>query len=226
MFPLSKWGNVMKSLLIILSLVFSSTAFSQEATEIVRQIHEQYNQRFDANGRFINDAALTARFSANQLAAIQKLRANGNLQKSIRITNDAMANLVITVSIVQEKTGQLAGLLIERSKYDSKSEEALLRLYSIPILLGGMDVFTLNGASLVNLKSTQLTAEQGGAIAIKYPTNLKSNTFDQVTFNVLKSTTGEFNFFTAQRTWFSQVMLTIWVNIFSQNFGVEKVTFK
>ncbi|MBY0553168.1 hypothetical protein K2P97_01480 [bacterium] len=216
----------MKVLLVILSLVFSTAAYSQEATEILRQIHQQYTQRFDASGRFINDANLTAKFSANQIAAIQKLRANGNLQKSISINNDVMANLVITVSIVQEKNGQLAGLLVERSQYDNKAEEAFLRLYNIPILLGGMDVFTLNGSSLVNLKSAQLTADQGGVISIKYPTNLKSNSFDQVTFNVLKSTTGEFNFFTAQRTWFSQVMLTIWVNIFSQNFGVEKVTFK
>lgn len=213
-------------LLIILALTFSTAAYAQEATEALRQIHEQYNQRFDANGRFINDAALTARFTANQNAAIQKLRAAGNLQKSVRITNDAMSDLVITVSIVQEKTGQLAGLLVERSKYDSKAEEAFLRLYSIPILLGGMDVFTLNGASLVNLKSQQLTADQGGALTIKYPTNLNSNTFDQISFNVLKTTTGEFNFFTAQRVWFSQIMLEIWVNIFSQNFGVEKVTFK
>lgn len=216
----------MKSLLMLLSLVLSSVAFSQEATQIMTQIHQQYSQRFDADGRYINDPNLTAKFAANQLAAIQKLRANGNLQKSIRITNDAMSNLVITVSIVQEKTGQLAGLLVERSQYDNKAEEAFLRLYSIPILLGGMDVFTLNGASLVNLKSPQLTPEQGGAVVIKYPTNLKSNTFGQISFNVLKSTTGEFNFFTAERVWFSQVALNIWVNIFSQNFGVEKVTFK
>ncbi|MEQ1721655.1 MAG: hypothetical protein ABL930_00675 [Pseudobdellovibrio sp.] len=216
----------MKTFFIILAILGSVSAFSQEATETMRQIHEQYNQRFDASGRYINDLNLTAKFSANQNAAIQKLRTNGNLLKSVRITNDAMSDLVITVSIVQEKTGQLAGLLIERSKYDTKSEEALLRLYSIPILLGGMDVFTLNGASLVNLKSQQLTADQGGMLSIKYPTNLNNNTFDQVSFNVLKTTTGEFNFFTVQRTWFSLIALKIWVNIFSQNFGVEKVTFK
>lgn len=215
----------MKSFFVLFSLLFAVQAYSQTATEIMAQIRAENKLRYNDKG-FINDPALTARFSASQKAAIAKLRAGGNLKRSFRATNNAMASLVITVSLVQETTGQVAGLLVEKSKYDNANDEASLRLLNIPILLNGMNLFGYNGVTLVSIKAQQLTPEQGGRMMIKYPTNYKSNTFGEVAFDILRTTAGDMSFFTTSRVGFSQAVVNVWFDIFSQNFGVKSVTLR
>lgn len=211
--------------LFALTFVTGTQAFAQEAAQILAQIRAENKLRYNNNG-FIDDPALTARFSASQKAAVARLRNNGNLRRSFAITNNAMSNLVITVSLVQERDGQFAGVLVERNKYNNANEEATLRLYNIPILLNGMSLFGLNGVSLVSIKSQQLVPATGGRMAIKYPTNYKNNTFGEVSFDILKSTAGDMAFFTTDRRGFSRADVKVWTNIFAQNFGVEQVTFR
>lgn len=221
-------GYFMKATVLFMGffLGLNLPAFSQEAAATLRQIQISYNLRFDNTGHYINNPAVRDQFIATQNAAVQKLRAAGNLQKSFRVTNNALSDLVVTVSLVQETNGVFAGLLVERSHYDSRDEEALLRLFNIPILLNGMDVLTYNGVSLVHLQSSALSPEQGGTISIRYPTDYQKRTFAQADFAVLKTTAGNLSFFTPARVWFSQVSLDIWLNIFAQNFGVQAILFK
>lgn len=211
--------------LFAMTFVAGAPAFAQEAAQILAQIRAENKQRYNSGG-FINDPALTARFSASQKAAIARLRANGNLRRSFTITNNAMSSLVITVSLVQERSGQFAGLLVERNRYNNANEEASLRLYNIPILLNGMNLFGMNGVTLVSIKSQQLTPATGGRMTISYPTNYKSNTFGSASFDILKSTAGDMAFFTLERRGFSRAEVKVWTNIFAQNFGVEQVNFK
>lgn len=215
----------MKVFLFSLALILGTQVYAQEAAQILAQIRAENKLRYNDKG-FINDPALTARFSASQKAAIARLRANGNLKRSFRITNNAMSNIVITVGLVQEKTGQFAGLLVEKSRYNGPLDEASLRLYNIPILLAGMNLFSYNGVTLVSIKSQQLTVDRGGRMIIKYPTNYKNNTFGEVAFDILKTTAGDMSFFTLERRGFSQAQVSVWTNIFAQNFGVERVVFK
>lgn len=211
--------------LFAMTLASGPSALAQEAAQILAQIRAENKLRYNSGG-FINDPALTARFSASQKAAIARLRANGNLRRSFTITNNAMASLVITVSLVQERDGKFAGLLMERNRYNNANEEATLRLYNIPILLNGMNMFGMNGVTLVSIKSQHLTPEAGGRMSITYPTNYKNNTFGSVSFDILKSTAGDMAFFTLQRRGFNRAEVKVWTNIFAQNFGVEQVVFK
>jgi hypothetical protein len=215
----------MKLLFVVFALIFSTQVYAQSATEIMAQIRAENKLRFNDKG-FINSPALTARFSASQKAAVAKLRANGNLKRSFRITNNVLSDLVINISLVQETTGVVAGLLVERNKYDSANDEATLRLLNIPILLNGMNLFGYNGVTLVSVKAQQLVAEQGGRLAIRYPTNYKNNTFGEVTFDILKTTVGDMSFFTVDRKGFSRADVSVWTNIFTQNFGVDSVSFR
>jgi hypothetical protein len=216
----------MRSILLVVLLFAGEFVLAQSAAELMHQVHAAYRARFDSTGKYINDPAARDRFIAQQNAVIQKLRATNRLQKSIRITNNMMSDLVVTVSIVQEPGPVFAGLLVERNKYDNKDEMAQLRLFNIPILLKGMDVLRYNGVSVINLKSQQVSADAGGLISIKYPTDYKKRTYGQADFNVLRTTTGVMSFFTPAKAGFSRAEIEIWLNIFSQNFGVESISFK
>ncbi|AGH96422.1 hypothetical protein [Pseudobdellovibrio exovorus] len=215
----------MKSVIFVLLMSLGVQAFAQEATQIMAQIRAENKQRFNQNG-FINDPALTARFSASQKAAIARLRANGNLKRAVRITNNVMSGLVVTVSIVQERNGQFAGVLVERSRYNGAIDEANLRLFNIPILLNGMGLFSHNGVTMVSIKSRQLSASQGGRMVIRYPTNIKNQTFSEESFDIMKSVEGEMNFYTTSRVGFTRIEVQAWMNLFTQNGGVEKVTLR
>ena len=212
---------------VILSVVMflSVSAFSQDVTEAMRQVQKSYNQRFDSAGKYLDNPTQRDQFTAFQNTVIHRLKTAGNVQKFFHINNNVMAGMVFTVSLVLEKSGKFAGLLVERSSYATKNDEALLRLYGIPILLGGMDAFSFNGKSLVTLKSQSLNADQGGVVSIKYPTNFTSHTFDQADFSVTKNSAGSFSFFTPAKRSFSQVKLDIWVNLLAGNFGVKSVLF-
>ena len=216
----------MRSVLMLVLLFAGQVAFAQTATELMHQVHASYRARFDSSGKYINDPAARDRFIVQQNAVIQKLRTTGKLQKSIRITNNMMSDLVVTVSIVQEPGPVFAGLIVERSKYDNRDEMAQLRLFNIPILLKGMDVLRYNGVSVIHLKSEHVSAEAGGMISIKYPTDYKKRTYGQTDFGVLRTTTGVISFFTPAKVGFSRAEIEIWLNIFSQNFGVESISFK
>ena len=93
-------------------------------------------------------------------------------------------------------------------------------------LIRGKTAFQYNGAPIVVIKSQQLTPEQGGMLAIKYPTNFKNNSFGEARVDILRTTAGDLAFFTPSRTGFTRIDLNIWVNIFAQNFGIDKISFK
>jgi len=206
-------------------LLFAAQAFAGPAADTLARIRAENKLRFNDKG-FINDPALSARFSASQNAAIRQLRAAGHLRRSIRVTNNLRSNLIITVSIVQETNGEFAGLLVERSRYNNDIEEASLRLFNIPILLNGITLLSHNGAAVVSIKSQHLTAQSGGQVAIKYPTNFKNRTYGEAQFDVIRSTAGDMSFFTTSRAAFTQVQVQLWAQLLAQNFGVERVIFR
>jgi hypothetical protein len=145
--------------------------------------------------------------------------------QSFEIRNSAMADLVVTVSIIHEQNLNFAGILIERSKYDNPDSEALLRLLNFPILKGGMTMFSLSGANVIDIKSNTLSAESGGTVVLKYPTDFKNDQFSDVELNI-SSTQNGFVFLSPNNASFSTMHLDVWYNIFSQNFGVKEVTFQ
>ncbi len=219
-----KSRSIFIGIVLILSGIFAQ---AQEATALVTQARTLYRQRYDAQGRYINNPQLQAQFIANQNAIIKKIKTAGYAKRTAVVTNDFMEDLVVTISLVQETNGLFAGLLVERNKYDNKSEEEALRLYDLPLLLKGMSVLNYNGVSMVGVSSQQITAQQGGEINIRYPTDFKKKTFGVAKFAVLKTTVGDFSFFTpVERKSFNRVELDVWFNLFAQNFGIKSVSFR
>lgn len=216
--------NFFISLAVIFSGVFANSQVLT-ATQILNQIHVEYNQRFDSNHQYINDPALTQKFKASQLNAIQILRQNKMIGQSFQVHNSAMTDLIITVSIVQELNQDFAGLLVERSKYATPDAESLLRLFNFPILNGGMDMFTMNGGSVINLKSQNLTAAAGGMINVKFPVDFNKGQFSQAQISLIRTVSG-FKFAAPNGAAFSAMNLQVWYSIFSQDFGVSNVSFQ
>lgn len=220
--------TVFKHTYIILSLIFSAFTVKAQAitaTQIVNQIHFEYSQRFDSSGRYIDDQNLTNKFKASQLNAIQILRQNKMIGHSFQITNSAMTDLIVTVSIVHEQNSDFAGLLVERNKYEAANSDALLRVFNFPILAGGMSTLTLNGATVVHFKSLNLNPTAGGTIVLKYPTDFNSNQFIQSQISIVKTPQG-FIFKSPTGAPFQTMFLQVWYNLFSQDFGIENVSFQ
>ena len=218
----------MKSYLAVLVLavqVFAVTAWSQQANDLVNRTAQLYRTRFDAAGKYIDNAQARQQFINQQNAIIAQVKAAGFVARSVKVYNNVMSDVVVTVSLVQE-AGKMVALMVERTKYNNKVEEESLRFYSIASLLRGKTAFQFNGTPMVVIKSQQLTSEQGGMLTIKYPTNYKNNTFGEERFDILRTTTGDLAFFTPSRTGFTRIDLNVWVKIFSQNFGIDKVTFR
>lgn len=213
------------SVLVLAIQVLASTAWSQQATELVNKTAQLYRTRFDAAGKYIDNAQARQQFINQQNAIVAQVKAGGYVARSAKVYNNVMSDVVVTVSIVQE-AGKMVALMVERTKYNNKVEEENLRFYSIASLLRGKTAFQYNGTPMVVIKSQQLTPEQGGLLAIKYPTNFKNNTFGEARFDILRTTAGDLAFFTPSRTGFTRIDLHVWVNIFAQNFGIEKISFK
>ena len=219
---------MIQNLFISLAVIFSGLVANSQvltATQILNQIHFEYAQRFDSNHQYINDANLTNKFKASQLNAIQILQQNKMIGQSFQIHNSAMSDLVITVSVVQELNQDFAGLLVQRNKYDSPDAEALLRLFNFPILNSGMDMFRLNGGSVINLKSQNLIAALGGILNIKFPVDFNKGQFNQVQISLVRTANG-FKFTAPNGASFSALNLQVWYSIWSQDFGVSNVSFQ
>ncbi len=219
---------MIKNLTITLVLFFSAlvvNAQTQTAKEILKQIHVEYAQRFDSTGKYINDLNLTTKFRASQLNAIQILRQNKMLGQSFQIRNSAMADLVITAYVVQENNSNFAGLLIERNQYASADSESLLRLFDFSILTKGMDLLRYNNRTVMNLKIDSLSVTTGGTLILKFPTDFNNNQYSQTAITLVQTPAG-FTFKTAAGDGFSVMNMDIWYSIFSENFGVNSVTFQ
>jgi len=219
---------MLKNILILSILMGYQITWAQlptpTATQVLTSIHQQYSQRFDSQGRYIDDSQLTEKFKKQQLQAIQWLKQNKLVGSSVQIKNTAMSDLIITVSIVQESNGEFAGLLIERSKYDTPSAEALLRLFNKPILAGGMSVFTFNGNSVIHLQSEgPLDSISGGVIKVTYPKDYNKQKFEKLGL-MIQNNQG-FKIVQLNGQTFQSFTLDIWYSIFSQNFGVTQITF-
>jgi hypothetical protein len=219
---------MIKRIFLILTLVFSALVVNAQdltATQILNQIHADYAKRFDSSGRYIDDQKLTDQFKNEQLQAIQFLRQNKMIGQSFQIQNSAMSDLVVTVSIVQENNLDFAGLLVERNKYEARNSDALLRLFNFPILKGGMSMLTFNGSTVVHLKSLNLTPIAGGIVVLKYPTDFNNNQFSKTQISIVKTPQG-FSFKSPAAGSFKTLFLKVWYSLFSQNFGIENVSFQ
>ncbi len=219
----------MFSKIIIATVLFLSAlttnAQLMTAAQILNQIHIEYAKRFDSNGHYIDDPNLTNQFKASQLNAIQILRQNKMIGQSFQIRNSAMPDLIITVSVVQEQNLDFSGLLIERNKYDHPDSEALLRLFDFPILNAGMSLFSMNGNSVVHIKAQNLTAKNGANIIVRYPIDFNKNQFDQSILSVIRTAQG-FTFRAPNQAPLRSMNLDVWYSIWSQDFGVNGVTFQ
>lgn len=210
---------------IVFFLLFATQSYAQTATELMDTALAAYNTRFDANKVYIDNPVARAAFIQKQNQLVTQIKNSGFVKRNFKIFNNVMSEMFITVSLVQETNGQFAGLIVERSRYSTDREQETLRLYNLPVILGGISAFQFSRASLAFIKSQRITAVDGGTITIKYPTNFAANTFEEVGFQVLKSTTGDFAFFDLDTKWFSRMDLNIWVKLLSQNFGISSITF-
>lgn len=217
------------SLVLVLVLSPLNLLAAETATEIVEQVIRDYGKRFDSNGKYIDNIQLTENFIKSQNAAIQKIKANKYNKKSIKITNTADSKLVVVVTVLQENTsGNLAGILVERSRYDTKMQESLLRVYNMNTLNAGMAAVRYEGKDLVHFKSSNMNPLTGGNIVIRGVSDFKANTYTNAEFKINRAnnnTSADFNFITPSNMTFAEIKLDVWYNIFSQNFGISKVTF-
>ena len=215
---------------IVLSVLNSGTAQAQvqaqtlSASHYLTEIHILYSQRFDQNGKYIDDPAKTAAFSQRQLQVIQILRQNKMIGSSFQIFNTKMNSLVITVSAIQETNNQFVGLLIERSQYDNANTASFLRLFDFAVLNGGMDVLRFPEGTVIRVNGLNLTAF-GGQLQITYPLDFNQQQFatSVLTMNVDHTTT---IFLSPEQKAFSKMTLDLWFKIFSQNFGVRQISFQ
>jgi hypothetical protein len=191
----------------------------------IRSVAVEFNKRF-LNGKNIMTPAIRDAFIAKQSGLIAQWRRNGKLVRSIQVHNSFQSSLVFTVSAIQDG-GRFLGAVVEKNRYDDKNDQASLWVYSIAQLKKGRSLFRNGNVDLITIRSDNLTPENGGEVYVKYPTNVKNNTFAETGISVLKSTTGNFSFFTLDRKGFSVINLHIWINIFDgPNYGVDKVEIK
>lgn len=212
--------------LVLASTMFVAKSYAQEAATVLNQIHSLYGQRFDSNGVYIPNPAMDEQFARAQDQAVETLRAQGNLGQSFKITNNFKADLIITVTMVTERNGQFAGILIDRSEYSSVQSRAALRLFNMPILTGGMTVFSISNMSVANIKSVEgFSVDTGGTLTIQYPKDYKKKLMDQIQINVVKAT-DSFSFKTATGAGFTDMKLDVWVKLLSANFGITSISFR
>jgi hypothetical protein len=213
-------------LFIIVSILNTTSANAQElsASQYLTEIHNLYSERFDQNGKYIDNPEKTARFTERQIQVIQVLRKNKMVGSSFQIFNTKMNSLVITVSVVQETNHQFVGLLIERSQYENTNTASFLRLFDFAILKGGMDVLRFPEGTVIRINGLNLGAF-GGQLQITYPLDFNQQHFatEVLTMNVDHTAT---IFLSPEQKVFSKMTLDLWLKIFSQNFGVRDISYQ
>lgn len=190
----------------------------------IADIRAKYNARFGADGKLIKDSKARKRFvkAQDQLAA--RLRSEGKVGRSIEVHNSYMKDTVIKASILKEN-GNISGILIERSKYSTKEDAAALRFFDTSSIQQNTVLMNYNNVDVISFKADQFSAEAGGEVAVKYPTNFKNNTFGETKFLISKNAEGEFSF-SKDDYEFGRIDLHIFIKIFGGiNFGIDDVKF-
>jgi hypothetical protein len=196
------------------------------AAEDFRQIREEYNKRFDANGVLINDKKLRNKFIKKQDELGQKFRQEGKISKVMEVRNSFKKDLAFIVSIIQEN-GSFVGVMIERNKYDLKEDAASLRFFDVPLLQRGTVLMNYANVDVISFRAEALEAAGGGEVAVRYPTNFKNNTFGETRFSIAKNAEGNFAFLNSERAEFTGIDLHIWIKPFAgPNFGIDNVSFR
>ena len=114
------------SVLVLTMQVLASTAWSQQASELVNKTAQLYRTRFDAAGKYIDNAQARQQFINQQNAIVAQVKEGGFLARNVKVYNNVMSDVVVTMSVVQQ-AGQMVALLVERTKYNNKVEEENLR---------------------------------------------------------------------------------------------------
>lgn len=196
------------------------------AAAAFKEIRNEYNKRFDANGDLINDKKLRNDFIKKQDALGERLRQEGKISKVMEVKNSFKKDLVFIVSIVQEDDA-FVGVMIERSKYDAKEDAASLRFFDVPLLQKGTVLMNYSNVDVISFRAEALESAGGGDVMVRYPTNFKSHTFGETHINITKNAEGNFSFINADQAEISGIDLHIWVKPFSgPNFGIDEVTFR
>ncbi len=190
----------------------------------IREIRIKYNARFGADGKLSENSKGRKRFIKAQDELAAKLRREGKVGKSIDVHNSYMKDTVIKVSVLREN-GSIAGILIERNKYATKEDAASLRFFDARSMQNNTVLMNYNNVDVISFKADQFTSENGGEVAVKYPTNFKNNTFGETKFLISKNAEGEFSF-SKDSVEFSRIDLHIFIKIFGGiNFGIDNVNF-
>lgn len=196
------------------------------AAAAFRDIRNEYNKRFDADGNLINDKKLRKEFIQKQDALGEKFRQEGKISKVMEVKNSFKKDLVFIVSIVQEN-GAFVGVMIERNKYAEKEDAAVLRFFDVPLLQRGTVLMNYANVDVISFRAETLESSGGGEVMVRYPTNFKNNTFGETRFSVAKNADGNFSFINADQVEIAGIDLHIWIKPFSgPNFGIDEVTFR
>lgn len=204
-----------------------SIGFAGISQDILDEVHRSYGARFNSQGIHIASDQQVEQFSAFQEECIARLKKMGAVGTSFVVSNDAIEDVVVRVSVVQEPDGQFAGVLIERNKYDHPSARSLLRLFNFPILKTGMVVFSYGSRPIASIKAKDnLSADRGGDFQISFPLDFNQNKFGSAELKLVKNIRGQHQFYKTDLSAFTRLHFSVWYSLLSQNFGVKEVFFK
>ncbi|MFN7453863.1 MAG: hypothetical protein ACK5RO_04305, partial [Pseudobdellovibrionaceae bacterium] len=193
--------------------------------ERVNQLYALYNQRFDAQGNFVENRQQTRSFIQAQDRLIAEFRLEGAIQSGMIVRNSFKEKVWVQVDFVIHEDGSLLGLIYERGEYNSELAKSILRIRSIEGIKQGETFVEILETAAVSVKAKDSFENRGGGlIDLHYVTNLKEKKYALLNVEARRIGPQQWIFVDPpMNTVLKQIDLEIWFGLFPPNGGVEKV---
>lgn len=214
-----------KLLLFFLVTVLVSVSMAQSRYQELSEIYQNYNQRFDSQGKYRANPRLAEQFTNAQEAFAKRMKDDGALQEILFVENNFAKDLWVRLYVFQDESGRLLTVYWEQGQYQDAEVRSFLRFRTLRDLEQGLRYVPVLSTYAVTFKGTSLSEVHGGSVQIEYAHNLRQNKTEKVDLVLLKGSNGKWGLQSPAGQSIHRASLDIWMQLLPPNGGVRGIQF-
>lgn len=210
------------ALILLVSCSVFSEAFASDYRSDLNALYSQYNQRFDAQGKYRPNQRLADEFTQAQEAFAARLKAEGALQEILFVENSFDQKLWVHLYVFRDEQNQLLTVYWEQGKYQDAEVRSYLRFRSLQSVETGLKFVPVMNTHAFTVKSSALNPEVGGALEIIYAENISQQSMRSQKLFLAKNDQ-RWSLYLDQNHPVSRAWIDVWIRLLPPNGGVRSL---
>lgn len=209
--------------LFLLAMILGSPVMAQSRYQALSDLYQNYNQRFDAQGKYRANPRFAEQFTSAQEAFAKKMKEEGALQEILFVENNFAKDLWVRLYAFQDESGRLLTVYWEQGQYQDAEVRSFLRFRNLRELEQGLRYVPVLSTYAVTFKGISLSEVYGGSVQIEYAHNLRQNKMEKVELVLLKGPHGKWGLQSPGGLPIQRASLDIWIQFLPPNGGVRGI---